>query len=149
MDAEVVRVVMEIAAFFALAAAGISGFRFAGFGMGALAVALLVPAMDARDYAEILHLLRCDESCDGSRGWYSTEDAWQWDGLWIAAVVGIVTLWISVALGVAAGVIGVLPRARRISRRAYFVAAVPMAVAVASFGVFTLIVSPFGDRYGI
>jgi hypothetical protein len=149
MDAEVVRVIMEITAFFALAAAGIWGFPFAGFGMAALAAALLVPAMDARDYAEILHLFRCDESCDVSRGWSSTEDAWQWDGLWIAAVVGIVTLWISVALGVAAGAIGVLPRARRIARRAHLVATVPMAIATASFGVFTLIVSPFGDRYGI
>ena len=44
MDAEVLRVVMEIAAFFALAGAGISGFRFAGFGMAALGVALAVAA---------------------------------------------------------------------------------------------------------
>jgi hypothetical protein len=66
MDGEVLRVVMEIIAFFALAAAGISGFRSAGFGMAALGVALLVPAMDALDYADHLHLFRCDEACGNS-----------------------------------------------------------------------------------
>jgi hypothetical protein len=149
MDSEVLRVVLEIAAFFAIAAAGIWGFPFAGFGMAALAAALLVPAMDARDYAEILHLFRCDEACANRGGWQFTGDAWQWDGLWITAVAGMVTLWITVALGVAAGATGAFPRAKTVARRLHLLTAVAMAVAVASFGVFTIIVAPLGDQYGI
>jgi hypothetical protein len=149
MNADVVRVVMEIAAFFAIAAAGIWGFPLAGFGMAALAAALLVPALDARDFAENLHLFRCSDACRDGGGWPFTRDAWQWNALWIAAVVGIITLWASVALGIAAGALGVLPRMRRVTRRAHFAAAVPMAIAVTSFGVLTILLAPFGDRYGI
>jgi hypothetical protein len=34
-------------------------------------------------------------------------------------------------------------------RRVHLVAAIPMAIAVVSFGAFTIIVAPFGDQYGI
>ncbi len=56
MDSDVVRVLMEIAAFFAIASAGIWGFPFAGLGMAALGIALSVPANHALDYAENLPL---------------------------------------------------------------------------------------------
>jgi hypothetical protein len=149
MDDEVLRVVMEIAAFFVLAAAGIGGFRFAGFGMAALGVALAVPAMDALDYADNLHLFRCDGACTNRGGWQFTEDAWQWDALWITALAGTITLWLSVVVAVAAGGTGAFRRVRLAARHVHVVAAVAMAIAVASFGAFTLIVAPLGDQYGI
>ena len=140
---------MEIAAFFAIAAAGIWGFPYAGVGMAAVGLALSVPAKDALDYAEIFHMFRCDESCDGTRGWASTEDAWQWTALWTTALVGTIAVWVSVAAGIGAAATGVSPRIRRFGRRVHLVAAIPMAIAVVSFGAFTLIVAPFGDQYGI
>jgi hypothetical protein len=140
---------MEVAAFFAIAAAGMWGFPYAGVGMAAVALALSVPAMEAHDYAHIFHLFRCDEACDGQRGWASTEDAWQWTALWTTALVGTVAVWASVALGVGAAATGLYPRTRRFARRAHLVAAIPMAIAVASFGAFTIFVAPFGDAYGI
>jgi hypothetical protein len=149
MDGEVLRVVMEIIAFFALAAAGISGFRSAGFGMAALGVALLVPAMDALDYADHLHLFRCDEACGNSGGWQFTRDAWQWSALWVTASAGKVTLWVTVALSLAAVGTAAFRRIRPAARRVYLLATVAMALAVASFGAFTLIVAPLGDQYGI
>src|SRR4051794_33962636 len=112
MDADVLRVLMEIAAFFAIAAAGIWGFPYAGLGMAAVGVALAVPAMQALDYAEIFHMFRCDEACDGQRGWASTDDAWQWTALWTTALVGTIAVWASVALGIGAAATGVSPKAR-------------------------------------
>ena len=149
MDGEVLRVAMEIAAFFVLAAAGICGFPFAEFGMAALGVALAVPAMDALDYADNLHLFRCDGACSNRGGWQFTEDAWQWRALWITALAGTITLWLAVALAVAAGGTGAFPRVRAAARRIHLIAGGAMAIAVASFAAFTLIVAPLGDQYGI
>jgi hypothetical protein len=149
MDAEVLRVLMEIAAFFVVAAAAIWGFRFAGFGMAAIGVALSVPAKDALDYAEILHLFRCSNVCDNGANWQSRFDAWQWDALWVTALTGAITLWVSVAVAAAAAGMGAFPRTRAAARWVHLLAAVAMAIAVASFGAFTIFVAPFGDQYGI
>jgi len=149
VDTEVLRVVMEIVGFFALAVAGIWGFPFAAFGMAALGIALGIPADDAHTYAEFLEALRCDESCGSGGGWQFTKDAWQWTALGATASAGITTLWLSVALAVIAGAMGAVPRVRHAARRLHLLAAVAMAIAVASFGMFTIIVAPLGDRYGI
>jgi hypothetical protein len=149
MDAEVLRVLMEIAAFFVVAAAAIWGFPFAGFGMAAIGVALSVAAKDALDYAELLHLFRCSDVCDNNGDWQSTFDAWQWDALWVTALMGTITLWVSVAVAVAAAGMGAFPRTRAAARRVHLLAAVAMVIAVASFGAFTIFVAPFGDQYGI
>ena len=140
---------MEIAALAALAAAGIWGFPFAGFGIAAIGIALSVPAGDAFHFAELLESFRCSDACDNARGWESTTDAWQWTALWIAASAGRITLWLSVALAFAAGAMGFLLRARAAARWVHLAAAVGMAITLACWGAFTFLVAGFGDRYGI
>jgi hypothetical protein len=114
-----------------------------------IGIALAVPAMDALDYADNLHLFRCDEACTNHGGWQFTDDAWQWNALWVTALAGTITLWLSVALAVAAGGTGAFRRVRAAARHVHLIAAVAMAGAIASFGGFTLIVAPLGDQYGI
>ena len=55
----------------------------------------------------------------------------------------------TVALGVVAGAAGAFPRVKTVARRLHLLTAVAMAIAVASFGAFTIIVAPLGDQYGI
>jgi hypothetical protein len=152
MDAEVLRVAAEILVFFGLAVAGFRGVPLVGFGMAALGVTLGLDALRAHDYAEPLHEWRCDEACGeglGREGWQFTQDAWQWNGLWIAVLVGAIAVWLSAAIAASAGALGLRPALRTAARRAYVLAAVAMALAVVSFGAFTIIVAPLGDRYGI
>jgi hypothetical protein len=153
MDSEVLRVVVGIVLFFGLAIAGVRGVPFVGFAMAALAVALGFEAIRALDYAEPLHEWQCDEACGegpGQEGWQFTPDAWQWSGLWIAAVVGTIAVWLSAGIAVAAGAVGLRSLASRgVARRIYLLAALAMAVGTLSFGAFTIIVAPLGDRYGI
>jgi hypothetical protein len=118
--------------------------------MAAIGVALSVPAKDALDYAELLHLFRCSDVCDNNdANWQSTFDAWQWDALWVTALTGTITLWVSVAVAVAATGMGAFARTRAAARRVHLLAAAAMAIAVASFGAFTIFVAPFGNQYGI
>jgi hypothetical protein len=44
---------------------------------------------------------------------------------------------------------GAFPRTRAAARWVHLLAAVAMAIAVASFGAFTIFVATFGDQYGI
>jgi hypothetical protein len=63
---------------------------------------------------------KCDESCSEDGNWWTTRDAWQWDGqlgLAFATSLGVVGTWALVAKG--------RPRA----------AAVPAVLAVCSFAV--------------
>ena len=53
------------------------------------------------------------------------------------------------ALAVVAGGAGALARFRALASRLHLLAAVAMALAVASYGAFTIIVAPLGERYGI
>jgi hypothetical protein len=105
--------------------------------------------LDASDYAALLEMFRCDESYDGTRGWAFTDDSWQWIALRTAARFGTIALWVSVGLALVAGVVGVVRRAATATRRMHVLAAVPMAIAFASFGTFTIFVAPLGDQYGI
>ncbi len=92
---------------------------------------------------------RCSDACDSDAGWRFSFEAWQWDALWVTALTGTITLWLSVAAAVAAAGMGALPRARAAAPRAHLLAAVVMAIAVVSFGAFTILVAPLGDQYGI
>jgi hypothetical protein len=150
MDPEVLRVVIAIAAFLALGVAGMFGVPFAGLAMAAIGVLLGLDALRALDYAGLAHEFRCDESCNPARGgWQFTQDARQWNDLWIAAVAGTVAVWLSVALAAIAGAAPLLPAVRRAARPLYLLTMLAMAITLAAFGAFTVLVAPFGDRYGI
>jgi len=82
--------------------------------------------------------LRCDESCGGDEGfgggWTHTSDAWQWWGQFAAAGLGFAA--------VCAAFVQTLRRRHPSATRW-------MVGAAASFGVWTIFLAPFGDRFGI
>jgi hypothetical protein len=151
MDSEVLEVILAIVAFFGLAIAGVRGVPFVGLAMAAIGVFLGLEALRALDYAKPMHEFHCDESCYDGPGqpWWRSLDAWQWSALWIAAVAGTVAVWLSVPTAALAGVARLWPRVHRAGGRVYVPAIAAMTLAVVSYGAFTLIVAPLGDRYGI
>jgi hypothetical protein len=126
MDSEVLRVMLAIVAFFELAIAGLRGVPFVGLAMAAIGVFLGLEALRALDYAKPMHEFHCDESCYDGPGhpWQFTQDAWP----------------ASLACG---------PGSAGPGGAVYAPAMAAMTLAVVSFGTFTVIVAPLGDRYGI